>query len=199
MPRPQPAAADRLGDQGNQARDRGPPGRFAGAGILPTHAGLYAPPTRRRTGTTTEPDHSTTILDHSSYESQSESLCVRRRARQLYADGPTQAERDDQRRQPGLRLHDGRQHGQSGNRHEPLVQRHGRALDEHFAPKRDPHRLRHALQRRRADAERGSGDGREQGPRGERRHQHLADQHRREHRACQPPAILSTITSPRPA
>ena len=57
-----------------------------------------------------------------------ESVSVRRGARQLYADGPTQDQRPDHGRQQGLRLLDGRQHGQSRNRHEPLVQRHGRAM-----------------------------------------------------------------------
>ena len=39
-------------------------------------------------------------------------LCVRRRAGQLHADGPTEAERPDYGRQQGLRLPDDRQHGE---------------------------------------------------------------------------------------
>lgn len=53
--------------------------------------------------------------------------CLRRGGRQLHADGSAQDQRPAHGRHPGLCLLDGRQHGQPGNQHEPLVQQHGPA------------------------------------------------------------------------
>ena len=149
VPRSQPAAADRLDHHGNQAGDRDPPGRYPLRGILPPHAELH----RQR------PER-IPVLRHDraaqlpGYQWR-KSVSVRRGAGQLYGDGPTEDQRPDHGRHQSLRLLDGRPHGRSRRkqcrtlfdsrvrsqyRHDPLVQRHGRAVDEHLDRETDRHR-----------------------------------------------------------
>ena len=160
VPRPQPAAADRLDHHGNQARDRGPPGRFAGAGILPAHAGLYG--RRRRRRTRFYDRFGVSLLQ----------LPATNPNPYAYGVVPDSYTQMDQLKISGRLTEDNQVYAflMAGNTVNQEIDMNrwfndmDVRLDEHLDRERDPHRLRHDLQRSRADAERGHRDGREPGP-----------------------------------